>query len=65
MVWQKRSPLLGPGFKGRFDDKGVASRHLLMLGDRDGVGQIDTGSAKPQRSLAGVADYSTSPGANP
>ena len=27
--WEKRSPVLGPGPAGRFDDKGVATRHIV------------------------------------
>ncbi|MBK6597539.1 MAG: glycosyl hydrolase [Proteobacteria bacterium] len=34
LSWQKRGPLLGPGPTGRFDDKGVATRHMLKIGGR-------------------------------
>ncbi len=30
--WNKRGPLLGPGPAGRFDDVGVATRHILRMG---------------------------------
>lgn len=29
--WEKRGPLLGPGAAGRFDDQGVATRHIVRL----------------------------------
>jgi predicted GH43/DUF377 family glycosyl hydrolase len=31
--WQKRGPIMGPGPKGRFDDYGVATRHMVKLDD--------------------------------
>lgn len=36
LYWRKRGPLLGPGAPGRFDDAGVATRHILRFG-RDWV----------------------------
>lgn len=32
--WQKRGPIMGAGEKGRFDDRGVATRHIVRLGGR-------------------------------
>ena len=32
--WQKRGPLLGAGAPGRFDDRGVATRHIVRLQGR-------------------------------
>jgi hypothetical protein len=32
LYWRKRGPLLGPGATGRFDDAGVATRHILRFG---------------------------------
>jgi hypothetical protein len=29
--WQKRGPLLGPGEPGRFDDLGIATRHIVRM----------------------------------
>ena len=29
LTWEKRGPVLGPGPKGRFDDYGVSTRHIL------------------------------------
>ena len=31
--WHKRGLVMGPGPKGRFDDYGVATRHIVKLGD--------------------------------
>lgn len=31
--WEKRGVIMGPGPKGRFDDYGVATRHMVKLGD--------------------------------
>lgn len=32
--WEKRGPLMGPGPAGRFDDQGVATRHIQKLDGR-------------------------------
>lgn len=32
--WTKRGPIMGAGPKGRFDDRGVATRHIVRLGGR-------------------------------
>lgn len=32
--WEKRGPLLGPGPKGRFDDYGIATRHIIYRGGK-------------------------------
>jgi hypothetical protein len=32
--WTKRGPLMGAGPKGRFDDRGIATRHIVKLGGR-------------------------------
>jgi len=71
--WEKRGPLLGPGASGRFDDLGVATRHMLRLDDRwvmfyEGCGDI--GSRMQVDRQLGVAvstdglDWQRVPGPN-
>lgn len=58
--WQKRGPLLGPGPAGRFDDVGVATRHIVRRDDQwvmfyEGCQRIAGGSSIEVERQLGLA----------
>ncbi|TVS09906.1 MAG: glycosyl hydrolase [Gammaproteobacteria bacterium] len=59
--WEKRGKILGPGPSGRFDDLGVATRHVIRHDGRwlmfyEGVGDIGEGPAVSRQLGVAVSD---------
>lgn len=59
--WEKQGPIMGPGPRGRFDDLGVATRHIIRHEGRwvmfyEGVGYIGEGEAVSRQLGVAVSD---------